>query len=174
VFDAPRGRTLVLLRHAKAVTAAHTDHERELADRGHADAAAVGAWLVEHGLHFDVVLCSTATRTRETWADVVAAGVDGKRVSYESAVYDATTQELLDLIAEVPDSARSVLVVGHSPGIPALAAELAGTDGSDPAALASLRDGFPTSALAVLEVPVLWAELAPGACRLQAVAAPRG
>ena len=72
-------RTLVLLRHAKAEAAgsdAPDDAERPLTARGHADAAAAGAWLARHGLLPDVVICSPARRTRQTWHGV-ALGMTG-------------------------------------------------------------------------------------------------
>ncbi|XTZ13535.1 SixA phosphatase family protein [Micromonospora echinospora] len=61
-------RTLVLLRHGKAERPEGiTDRERALTERGHADAAAAGAWLARHGFLPDVVVCSPARRTRQTW-----------------------------------------------------------------------------------------------------------
>jgi len=58
-------RRLILIRHAKAVEEdVGGDHARALAERGKADAAALGAWLLEHGLWPDAALCSTAARTR--------------------------------------------------------------------------------------------------------------
>src|SRR6202035_2354332 len=62
-------RTLVLLRHAKsAYPAVVADHERPLAPRGEREAGLAGDWLRAHLPAIDAVLCSTATRTRETLA----------------------------------------------------------------------------------------------------------
>ena len=64
-------RTLVLLRHAKAETPGEVfDYDRRLAPRGAADAVAAGAWLAAHDLLPDLVLCSPAARTRQTWHGV--------------------------------------------------------------------------------------------------------
>ena len=61
-------RTLVILRHAKAERPAElADADRPLTQRGHADAAAAGAWLAARGYRPDLVLCSPAKRTRQTW-----------------------------------------------------------------------------------------------------------
>jgi len=60
-------RTLVLLRHSKAVPPeSMPDFERPLADRGRADARAAGRYLVAEGIEADLVLCSPSQRTRET------------------------------------------------------------------------------------------------------------
>ena len=67
-------RTLVILRHAKAANPEGVaDPDRPLTSRGHADAAAAGAWLAHRDLQPDLVLCSSARRTRETWHGVALA-----------------------------------------------------------------------------------------------------
>src|SRR5688572_27313979 len=111
-------RTLVLLRHAKA---AHpdgiADTDRPLTPRGHADAAAAGAWLAKQQLTPDLVLCSPARRTRETWQGVrVAMGAD-PTVRYERDLYAAGAAELLDLVRATDPAVRTVLVIGHNPTV---------------------------------------------------------
>lgn len=68
-------RMLVLLRHAKAATATGvtSDADRPLSGRGYADAVAAGTWLGNNGLRPDLVICSPARRTRQTWQAVSAA-----------------------------------------------------------------------------------------------------
>lgn len=64
-------RSIVLLRHAKAEQpTGASDLDRPLTARGHADAAAAGAWLAHGGYLPDTVICSPAKRTRQTWHDV--------------------------------------------------------------------------------------------------------
>jgi phosphohistidine phosphatase len=68
------GRTLVLLRHAKADRPNGVpDVDRPLTERGHADSALAGAWLVKHGYVPDLVLASPSRRTRQTWHSVAVA-----------------------------------------------------------------------------------------------------
>ena len=89
--DGPPMR-LMLLRHAKAEKAepGERDHERALNDRGHKDAARIGAYLAKHALVPDAVLVSTARRTRETW-DGVAQALSGKpAVRFEERLYNGT------------------------------------------------------------------------------------
>src|SRR4051812_21010657 len=81
-------RTLVLLRHAKAEHPAEgSDFDRRLTTRGLADATAAGAWLASSQLSPDLVLCSPATRTRETWSSVSAA-LARPEVRFEQSLYE--------------------------------------------------------------------------------------
>jgi phosphohistidine phosphatase len=165
-------RTLVLLRHAKAVPPeTMPDLERPLADRGRADAAAAGRHLVAQGIEPDLVVCSPAKRTRETWKYVAEAGVTAKDVWYDKRVYNADTDVLLDVIHEAPAEARTVVVVGHAPGIPWLADELA-LDGTSPERI-ELTQKYPTTGLAVLHLTTHWADLAPNDADLVSYVVPR-
>lgn len=173
-------RTLILLRHAKAEGAAASDDQRQLAERGRADAAAVGALLEDTGFEPDLVLCSSAVRTRETLEGVREGGlaVASDGVRYDDRIYNAEIDELLACLGEVADDVTQVLVIGHAPGIPDLAEHLADPRRSDNGAREVLSSGFPTSAFAVLAVPGSWAELADveaarGAAQLMLVTAAR-
>lgn len=162
-------RTLVLLRHAKSgYPGGVRDHDRPLADRGRHEGALAGEWLRRHVPPIDQVLCSTAARTLET---VSVAGVLAP-MRRSSAIYEATPDEILGEVALTDPSIRTLLVVGHGPGLPGLALELAGP-ASDQAALTQLSRRFPTSAIAVLEIAGEWAELAGQDGRLTGVHIPR-
>lgn len=154
-------RRLLLMRHGKAASPAGVeDFDRPLADAGHVEAAEAGAWIAEHVGAVDAVLCSPARRTRETLA---ATGIDAP-ATFRDEIYQGWTGDLLDVVRSVSLDAGTVLLVGHSPGTPSLAARLAGED-SDPALVNRVRAGFPTASVAVLEITVAWAELeAGGAC----------
>ena len=60
-------RRLILLRHAKSDWPDVPDRDRPLAKRGRRDAPKIGRWLREHGYLPDIVICSDARRTRQTW-----------------------------------------------------------------------------------------------------------
>jgi phosphohistidine phosphatase len=166
-------RTLVLLRHAKAVPPeTMPDLERPLADRGRADASAAGRHLVAQGIEPDLVLCSPSKRTRETWKYVAEAGVTAKDVWYDKRVYNADTDGLLDVIREAPAESRTVVVVGHAPGIPWLADELA-LDGTSPERV-ELTQKYPTTGLAILHLTCHWADLAADEADLVSYVVPRG
>jgi len=166
-------RTLVLLRHAKAVPPeSMPDEERPLTARGRTDARAAGRWLVAQGIHIDLVLCSPAQRTRETWQEAASAGATATDVWYDRQIYNATVEELLDVLREVPAESKTVLLVGHAPGVPWLADQLA-VDSTRPARV-ELTQQYPTSGLTVLHHTLAWADLAPDAADLVDYVIPRG
>ncbi|MGV9712160.1 SixA phosphatase family protein [Gordonia sp. NPDC003424] len=141
-------RTLVLLRHGKSgYPPGVGDHDRPLADRGQREAALAGEWMTREGLHIDAVLCSTATRTRET---LEQTGIDAP-TTFVDEIYGGSPDEILEsLRLHAPAEASTVLVVGHSPGMPATALTI-DPDGE--------IDRFPTSAYAVLRVGLAWGQI---------------
>ena len=151
------GHTLLVLRHAKAAgEPGVNDTERPLTGGGRRDASAAGQWLLARGVTPAWVLCSPARRTRETWervsAALGAAAPGDDAVSFEQRLYDAGAHDLLDLVNEQPDEARTLLTVGHNPASGQLVAWLTGR--SDLA--------FPACALAVVRLGESWAAVAPG------------
>lgn len=154
-------RTLVLLRHAsaEAATAGQDDREHRLTDAGQDEAQAIGRWLVEQGIGCDAVVCSPAQRTRETMAEVAAAGCAEAEVEIEHRLYNASAEEVLAVVREADDDASVLLVVGHAPGLPAATSLLADGDGSAPAH-DLLAEGFPPGAVAVLRYSGHWSDLA--------------
>ena len=116
-------RTLVILRHAKAANPEGVpDADRPLTDRGHADAAAAGAWLLHSGLVPDLVLCSPARRTRQTWHGVALALPTAPQVRYEEPIYGAPVRTLLATVRAAAEEATTVLLIGHNPGLSELCA----------------------------------------------------
>jgi phosphohistidine phosphatase len=180
-------RTLWVVRHAKAVAdppPGGTDHDRPLAPRGRRDAEALGRRLAgdRFGLDEadlpDVVLCSTARRTRQTADGIVtglAALAEPPAVDYRRALYYAGPDDVLAEVRTVPDDRRSVMVVGHNPTAHALAAGLGDRDtvaDIEGAAGVEAR-GFPTCAVAVYRLPAgRWLDVAEGTGRLVGVFTP--
>lgn len=165
-----RHRTLILLRHAKsAYPAGVDDHDRPLAPRGVREAALAGDWLRANQPGIDEVLCSTATRARQTLAN---AGIDAP-VRFPERLYDATPDMVVDEITTVADDVDTLLVVGHEPAISAVALGLAGADETGSAAAERIATKFPTSAIAVLHVPGNWKHLEFGAATLVDFHVPR-
>lgn len=165
-------RTLVLLRHAKADRPQGVvDHERPLSLEGRRQATQVGARWAAAGLLPDLVWCSSALRTRQTWELVARSSGAQARVLLSDAVYDAGPGDLVELLRTTPVEARTVALVGHEPSISALSAVLAAL-GSEPAALAQVRVGVPTAAWSVLRPYDGWAEIARGRARLVALHRP--
>jgi phosphohistidine phosphatase len=164
-------RRIVLLRHAKADWPAVPDHERPLAERGRLDAPAAGRHLAGLGIPVDLVLCSSAVRTRETWKLAAHELPHRPRTVYEDRVYDATLGDLIALLTETPAEVADLLLVGHNPGMHALADALSGQADRD--ALARLsRTGFATSGVAVVGFTGEWKSVEHGVGRLESYWAP--
>ncbi|MFJ2745632.1 SixA phosphatase family protein [Streptomyces sp. NPDC087440] len=161
--DTPR--RIVLLRHAKADWPQVSDHDRPLAERGRRDAATAGRKLADTGLTFDLALCSTAARTRETWKLAVQELGHRPKTVYEDRLYEASTGEIITVLNETPDDVTNLLVIAHNPGMHAVADSLAGQ--ADPDALARMtKGGFPTATYAVLEFTGSWKSVELGMARL--------
>ncbi|WP_405977583.1 SixA phosphatase family protein [Streptomyces sp. NBC_00158] len=169
--DGKRERRLVLVRHAKAVPKGDAeDFERPLADRGRADAEAMGHRLGGSPLGVGLVLCSPAKRTRQTWQLMEPPLSDRPPVVYPDELYDADAEALRAAVAGTDDGVTGLLLVGHNPAIHDLAAALPG-DGP-PELLERIRTGLPTCAVVVLDLTGGWPDLAPGTCRLTALHTP--
>ena len=164
---------LMLLRHAKAAPQDPArDHARALAPRGLADAAALARDLAGEHMIPDAVLVSDARRTRETLAAMQAAWPDlaATQASADPALYHAGAEALLRAVRKA-GAAKTLLLVGHNPGLAELALSLAGH--GDRYALARMSEKFPTCALAVLDFDCAgWAGVAARGGRLDRFAAP--
>ncbi|OWJ60840.1 SixA phosphatase family protein [Inquilinus limosus] len=156
-------KTLILLRHAKSDwdDPELADHDRPLAARGRDAAPRMGAWLKAHGPVPDLVLCSTATRARQTLALALEALGAEPETRFDRGLYLAGGAGVLARLRQAPDAAATVMAVGHNPDLEQLSRRLA-TMG-DKAALDRLAEKYPTAGLAVIELPVeRWAEAGPG------------
>jgi phosphohistidine phosphatase len=165
--------TLYLLRHAKSSWADPTaaDHDRPLAPRGRRASQAIAEHLRRERITPQLVLCSSATRARETLEGIVG-GFDKPaqvQVEIERGLYAASADDLLARLRDVQDDVESVMLIGHDPAIRELALSLArgGT------LLEQVREKFPTAALATLSVRGGWRTLAPGCAQLVAFVKPR-
>ncbi|MEV7386188.1 MULTISPECIES: histidine phosphatase family protein [unclassified Streptomyces] len=158
-------RRIVFFRHAKADWPQVTDHERPLADRGRTDAAVAGRKLADSGITFDLALCSTSVRTRETWKLAVHELAHRPKTIYEERVYEASPGELIAVLNEVPDDVQNVILIGHNPGVHGVTEILAGTAEGDARERMNRRD-FPAAAFAVVTYEGSWKTLEPGAATL--------
>ena len=148
------------------------DKDRPLAERGHADAPLMGAWIRAHDLVPDLVVCSTARRTRETWAGVAAELGRDVPVTFDAAIYEATTARILSVIRRTPGTPRRLMLIGHNPGFEDLSADLARD--TDPEAATRIARKYSTCGLAVLDIPVdAWAKVTPRTARLTHFMAPQ-
>ncbi len=163
---------LLLLRHAKSSwdDANQPDRDRPLNQRGRQAAARVRSAMRDLGLAPDLVLVSSARRTRET-LEALEPWTDTPLVEEMDALYLATAGQLMDAIRDVAETVRSVLVIGHNPGMHDLALTLL-SDATGPVAR-DLAVGFPTAALAEFSIGSAWSRLTPGSGRLIRFLTPR-
>ena len=164
---------LILLRHAKAVREAADlpDHERQLAPEGKKAATAMGTTMRNIGLTPDVVLVSSSLRTLET-LDALEPWDDRPNIETIPGLYMASYGQIRDILRDLPETVRSVLVIGHNPGTHELAQWLAGdaiTKKSGPATpeLARLKDEYPTASLCEFMIATPWHKLGPAGASLK-------
>lgn len=165
---------LMLLRHAKAERSqpGERDHARRLADRGRRDAPRIGAYMARHGLEPDAAVVSPAARTRETWELIAKALDDAPDAAFDDRLYDATPDDILDVIKDTGAKREALLVVGHNPGLHELATWLVATGDRD--TRDRLGEGLPTSGLAVIDFKSnSWTKLRPHSGRLERFVTPR-
>lgn len=141
---------LLLIRHAEAVAhAPDGDLARPLTARGCADAARVGAYCHASGLFPDLALVSPARRTRETLDVMLREFPQTPACEIDDLLYNADILELRDLLVRIPAFVKTLLIVGHNPGLAEFARYL--VDGQQ-AAEAPLRH-FPAPCLALIGFP---------------------
>jgi phosphohistidine phosphatase len=112
-------QNLIIMRHAKSDWGGgrQSDHERPLAPRGRRDAAKMGRWLRQQAFTPTCIKSSPAARASET-ARIVAEELGGLPIVWESSLYLADIDELLEVLRYPPSPCW--LLVGHNPGLESL------------------------------------------------------
>lgn len=145
-------KRLLILRHAKSSwsDASLDDWQRPLNERGRRDAPRVGDLLRDRSLIPDVIITSDAVRARTTAQAVAKAAGYSREIVVDPSLYHATPEDVLAVLNGVRDeAARTVLIVGHNPGLEDLVQQLTGQ-----------YHGLATAALVELAVPIdRWSEL---------------
>ncbi len=157
---------LLLLRHAKTVPFVGSgDHERALTGRGRADSARLGEWIAKENIAPQAAVHSGARRTKETLALVLAKLPSGIAVWVEPRLYEATNVAFLNVLRHMPDTATTILLVGHNPSLGETACRLAAT--GDRRALSKMAAKFPTAGLAMIDFDAdHWTDIDNGMGRL--------
>jgi phosphohistidine phosphatase len=162
-------KRLFLLRHAKAVPSESgiEDFDRTLMLSGMQDAGAMARYLHKSDYKADLILCSTAARTAQT-GELVVQQLECE-IEYRDNLYLAEHSKLLAAIRGAPAAVSSLMMVGHNPGLEALAALLAREPvrRKERARHEALEEKFPTCALAILDFDVgRWRDIAAGTGKL--------
>jgi phosphohistidine phosphatase len=120
-------RTVVIIRHAKSSWAnpLQSDFDRPLNDRGKHDAPRMGKELKKQHLIPDLIIASTAKRTRQTAKMIAeAVGYDIDNIKWEEKLYHCIPSVFEETLYEVSDRVKTVFIVAHNPGITAFANQL--------------------------------------------------
>ncbi len=138
-------KTLLFLRHAEAEPghASGRDHARALTAAGRRTAERMGRFLAEADALPDHVLCSSATRARQT-LEAAEASTWTRPTDTTDALYDAASADVLVALRTAPSEAASLLLVGHEPTWSAMVGRLIG--------MAQVR--MPTAAIACVDLDV--------------------
>lgn len=121
-------KNLLLLRHAKSSWKDPdlADFERPLNDRGRKAAALLGRYIAQQNLSIDLVISSPAARARQTIELVLRSAKRSVELRFDQLIYEASPTRLLEIISQIEDERKSVLLVGHNPGMEELLALLVG------------------------------------------------
>jgi phosphohistidine phosphatase len=149
---------LHLLRHTKSSwDDDEDDHARTLNRRGREAARLIGESLPKVVRGLDLVLCSSALRTRET-AELALAGLKpAPNTLFEDGLYLATQGALMQRLCELDESYDAVMIIGHNPGLHELAVALASAGSPGFSTLANGK--FPTGVRCRFTIGTSWAEI---------------
>ena len=146
-------KTLMLLRHAKSSwdNASLDDFDRPLNERGRKASATIGKYLADSNEAIDLIISSPAVRTRET-IERSNLGSFAAETRFDQRIYEASSARLMEVVSQIDEDRKAVLLVGHNPGLEELISLLAGIEAR-----------MPTAALATISLDVKrWDRVAPG------------
>jgi phosphohistidine phosphatase len=153
-------KTLMLLRHAKSSwdNASLDDFERPLNDRGRKAAATVGKYLADRNASIDLIISSPAVRTRETIERSNLESIAAE-TRFDQRIYEASSARLMEVVSQIDEDRKAVLLVGHNPGMEELLLLLTG-----------IEERMQTAALATIVLDVKrWDRVAPGKGTLESL-----
>lgn len=129
-------KNLLLLRHAKSSWKDQNlaDFERPLNDRGRKAAALIGQYIAQENVSMDLVISSPAVRARQTIELVLRSAKRSVELRFDQLIYEASHTRLLEIISQIEDERKSVLLVGHNPGMEELLALMVGGEQHMPTA----------------------------------------
>jgi len=136
-------KTLFLLRHAKSSwdEPGLTDFDRPLNERGRRTAPFMGELMAAKGFLPSVILSSPAVRAKQTAILVKDAGHLDAVIRFEPRIYEATPNDLHEVVSGIDDTYASAMLVGHNPGMEGFLRFLTGQ-----------LEPMPTAALALIEL----------------------
>lgn len=158
-------KTLLLLRHAKSSKddLSLRDFDRPLNDRGMKDTKLIGKLIGAKKIRLDLVISSPAKRARQTAESILAAAGLKIELRFDERIYEASVHRLLEVVSQIEDHAKAVMLVGHNPGFEELLEALTGRE---------LH--LPTASLACIDLSVhRWSNVRPAAGKLKWLVTPK-
>ena len=144
-------KTLLIMRHAKSSwdDAAMSDFERPLNERGLKTAPLMGEYIRENQPQSDSIVSSPAERAKQTAHIVKKSAQIESEIIFNEKIYEASVGRLLEVIGEQPETVKSILLVGHNPGLEGLVKLTTGE-----------THAMPTAALAIVDLPIdKWSDI---------------
>jgi len=158
---------LYIMRHAKSSWAipGARDFDRELNDRGQQDLAKLSKIMKRENVFPDKILCSSATRTRQTLDAVMDAFENEPEIVFTERLYSSGLDEYIEIINSNSDI-KSIMIIGHNPMCGSLATSLPGS--GELSELEKIAYKYPTAALSIIDFETNnWSEIAKGKGILQ-------
>lgn len=153
---------LYIMRHAKSSWAipGARDFDRELNERGLNDLKKLSKVISNEQIFPDLILCSSAIRTRQTLDGIVHAFDNKPQIVFTERLYSSGQDEYIEMI-NTTKSAKSILIIGHNPMCGSLATILPGS--GEPAELEKIVYKYPTAALSIIDFDKDdWADVSKG------------
>lgn len=123
-------RKLYLLRHADAAKDDGSgDINRILTDKGISEVKNLGDSLKDIDFDCDLVLCSSAERTKQTWQTLSTHCNYRFEVQYVDALYNPSIENFIKEAQQLNDDISSVLMISHNPTTSEFANYLTGFPG---------------------------------------------
>lgn len=162
---------LYLLRHAKSDWKKEvvTDFERPLSKRGVSDARKMAAWLAKQANMPEIIISSPALRAYQTALIFsYALDIQAKDIHFDHRIYEAGLDTLMRIIRALPEQEKSILLIGHNPGLDFLLQVLCKqakprTDGKL----------MTTCAIAKIAVESRWQDVSDKHCKLYSLSRPK-
>jgi len=110
-------KSVILFRHGKSDWGAHysTDHERPLSKRGINASKKMGLYLKRRDNFPELILSSTSLRTKSTIQLAVKEGKWPTEIIYDSKLYEASLNDVMDILKKQDDNLNKICIVGHEP-----------------------------------------------------------
>ncbi|MEH6403192.1 MAG: histidine phosphatase family protein [Sneathiella sp.] len=146
---------LTLMRHGNAELpkAGSPDKDRRLTHQGKGDVSVGGAFIRDNDLIPDFILCSDATRTRETLSNLKPSLRQDIPTNYSKIIYSCSTgQSLIHLLEDLFENHKHVLLIGHNPTLHEMALMLTFGRSEGTLLYNELRHDFATSSICHIEL----------------------